>query len=691
MLIRTLASRSLGRRKYYKCMSLNKFQIVQPRKLKLILLSLLVFLPDGQSYSGTAFVMKFLLLNIRPTKIVVLSDKNVSGLTLHDQVLKKQEHVNSTKVSPKNSRSLGYTQETPVRLKSSVSCEARCGEDAGFPCSCDSKCIVYKTCCKDMAQTCSDLYNLSLAKFKDLLSVSTRCDKMTSVFMVESCPVTKPGESERLDSFTEMLKKNSSLKISKSPTVLGVEDTTLLSEILSNAPVTDYDTGIVYANATIFRCNEKTATSHSLAGLWYTQIGTLDKKVPRTLTGVQRELNMSTYSYIPSDLKSISTGTMCYNSGTLSCINKWSSQLGDHNLICNLTATEYYRLRSYFLIIPRTHERVAGHICGFCLSENQRSGAQGDRYFFVGFKVLISLSETAGNIAFAMHPGSQDERQPVPWPQSWTCDERVTNGSYASCQVLQCDRRFLVAPNGLCRKAVEAEFSIQEKVLYKGMECEIDPIAFADVILSYTQTMYHLKPTNTPFRFYDVYQTRWDINLTAVRMEMYFEVERFEHYTIDLHYMYQTIFSTLSMFVWQHCSRTAKTREENPQTSPEHSPILNGWNNTKEQTFGEVVKHRSIKERPDDIYLYYCFQTDIADSSLDDAIVCDSEFGWFFNIDDFRVEGCNSIIGESQCFQKADLNSKSNTSKECPSPSLLYLVIFIMLLWVLTVTLKSAI
>ena len=70
----------------------------------------------------------------------------------------------------------------------SVSCEQRCGESTNYPCSCDKKCLVHKTCCEDMAHACPALFRLAVTKFDWLLSAAVRCDAITSVFTVESCP-----------------------------------------------------------------------------------------------------------------------------------------------------------------------------------------------------------------------------------------------------------------------------------------------------------------------------------------------------------------------------------------------------------------------------------------------------------------------------------------------------------------------
>ncbi|GFO31603.1 hypothetical protein PoB_005810800 [Plakobranchus ocellatus] len=178
-------------------------------------------------------------------------------------------------------------------------CQGRCGVDISFPCSCSATCIVYDSCCDDLPQDCPHIWEDGLHRFGHLSTADVICSKY-SIYMISSCPrlhreKVKRKESEfQLTTISTVLRnfnpslgtRRSSLQgssaASETRDVIGIsranhiqparysQDFILerLYAALSEALVTDSDTGLTFLNKAIYKCNnmpESTALRWSLA------------------------------------------------------------------------------------------------------------------------------------------------------------------------------------------------------------------------------------------------------------------------------------------------------------------------------------------------------------------------------------------------------------------------------------------
>ncbi|GFS26428.1 hypothetical protein ElyMa_005214000 [Elysia marginata] len=476
----------------------------------------------------------------------------VAGVSRDKSTVVKMETSKAPKTltSPKTDI-LGESAEPIHNTKSSISCSQRCGEDASYPCSCDERCVVHKTCCQDLAESCPELYGMALLKFRHLLTSAVRCDTMTSVLMVESCPEV-PRDRDSIE--------NSST--GDTNTLNDLQGKNVMPNLLSSAPVTDYDTGIIYANASIYDCNKQNKSLNDSTKPWIIQIGTLQKVTVSDMK-YTHNLDTSKYSYIPPESPPITSTSQCYSQETLSCIVNLFAAFNIQEPLCNRAVSEYYKIRHDVISMPEHHEHYTDFICSDCLAMHQNALGFGDRFFLSGFRVLISLSGTPGYAVYDLPKDLRKQRQPYPW-WSWTCkfSDQINVEDSAACRVLQCDKRFILTQNGLCRKAVIAEFSVQEQVVYKGNSCRLDPHAFARAAKCHARK-HKLLSTPKPYIYYNIFQERDGINLIVIRAEMFFDKLQYEEQIIDLVYSSKTFYAAILVFAQNYCSSKTEERKMN--------------------------------------------------------------------------------------------------------------------------------
>ena len=583
------------------------------------------------------------------------------------------------------SRSLRAT--TPKRsFNQSHSCKHRCGQDTSYPCSCDEKCVVYETCCEDMIWTCRELYDAARISRAHLLRRSVRCDPITATYLVQSC-TTKSHEMVLPRQHTGPLHgSHARTSLDQTETEIETKEEEAMRKILLNAPVTDYELGITFANLTIAECNRLMpfgASEQSAAGTWKTQMGTLNKKTPNRMVSVQQEVDLSTFSYVPPESHPMSAGSLCYNSQTLSCISEVSVELGIQDVKCNMSVTEYYRRRFSLLSVSRSDQRLSQFVCAFCLSKHQQSSEVGHRFFLHGFKVLMSFSKIPGKVDYFLHEDSKLQRRPIPW-QSWTCDitDQVSSGS---CQVLQCDHRFLLTPSGLCRKAVEAAISIKDEILIKGQTCKIDPKAFETVSKCYLRSFHKLRATQKPVRIYHVHQTFWDINLIALRMEMYFEVDIYEDLVVNLLSNYFQFYTAIYVHAGRNCSMTEDQAVEHDSQS--NSPLVSDQKSLSSEDFVPTerggkspkdAREAPILETPFDVLFSFCLQLNVIDGSLYDPIDCTMLSNRYnHDLHSFKFDDLVQEVRGLTCVQDAGKRDRSKGCKTRVSLGLVHLIIVI--------------
>ncbi|GFS19660.1 hypothetical protein ElyMa_005038200 [Elysia marginata] len=564
--------------------------------------------------------------------------------------------------------------------KSSYSCNQRCGEDASYPCSCDEKCVVHKTCCRDMSEACPGLYSNALTNFEHLLSASVRCDAGTVVLMVQSCPAPAAGDvgEVRTDD-----------KIVRNPNKNQTNNMSTITTILSNAPVTDYKTGIIYANASIYNCNKRMEifsviqTSVGLAGSWKTQIGTRHHSMTMCdfhmhsspdctlgiLNYIESELDISTYSYTPPQSHPVTSKSLCYNQETLSCIANLTSFLGiQDTIICNSSVSDYYKIRKDLRSDIEYDERLHPIVCDVCLSKQQNVPGSSDRFFLSGFRVLMSLSETTGQVVYDLHEELRGRRQAMPW-WSWTCD--VTENASPidpSCKVLQCDPRFHLTKDGLCGKVVEAEFSIQDQFVYNERVCKLNVEEFARVTKCLLKTFANLVSTEKPYRTYQAYNWLIGSNLTAIRMEMYFNMSAngYEKVLMSLVEKFDLLYAAILIFAQNECSLKKLRDEKTPSANiTSITPMSDGeaaagfTKITKMDDIPFLVEKLTVNQMLEHFKFAMCLQTTYNDADLEDAIICDHRNEHMVIYNSLGIKGAFSKAKQLECVRAGDVQPKS--------------------------------
>ena len=592
--------------------------------LKILLLQLLILSSAQDSFNLTNSFKKFRFVSEEKTSFL---EYNLERGVFSDQAI---ERSLSTNTSAGSKGDIVTPTASPMNIsRYPISCKERCGEDISFPCSCNEKCVVYRTCCEDLPETCTELYTNALAKFRTLLSASIRCDPMTIVFTVDSCP---PISSENVNPlktdarFSQTVPSNT--LFSQSSKKDNTKMIHSMSDILLNAPVTDYKTGFVYSNATIYECNKRknylnsTQTSVKTAAAWQAHISDAVK----TFT-IEQKLDFSAYSYIPPDSHPTTAGSLCYNPTALTCISELSTELAIQQPICNVSVSEYYDIRHDLLVMIEYYSDWAQHdVCAICLALYQSSAYRDNRFFPSGFRVLTSLDENALHVVFDLHKEWRHLRKPIPW-WSWTCKipDQTSAAADRECRVLQCDERFLLTPDGLCRKAVEAEFAIQEEIMFKGKNCQINPNAFAEITKCYLLAISKVTASNKAFRSYQTHMAHGNITLITIRMEMYIDAEDYEPTLFDLFKMPKTFFPTLSLFVQHFCSLENNVHHQDysgkissSQRKLDSSPLKK----PKEEKNSFQNNNIETMDSSADFFCSFCFQIYDIDTSLDDEIIC---------------------------------------------------------------------
>ena len=573
-------------------------------------------------------------------------------------------------------------------LLSSVTCHQRCGENTSFPCSCDEKCVLYKTCCKDFLETCPSLHDLALTRFEHLLSASVQCDPILAVFVVHSCPLVP---LENIELVNEEGSASQCPSLIDSPEQNQNEDETreaILTQILSHAPVTDYDTNIIFANSSIYECNKRhnsTSLNQTLSnpdGTWDTQLGILNQG-----DGVLN-IDLEMYSYFPPKSHLKSAGSLCYPSkNILTCISNLYEQLNlSQTRTCNMSVNQYYKQRGDLAKLPLAQLTVTDDICAFCLANFQGKFIMDDRFFLSGFKVLASLSDFEGSVLYTLHEDSQKLPRPIPW-LTWTCgiQQQISLQADKSCQVLHCDRRFMFTPEGLCRKAVEAEIRIQEEVLYKGKKCKLEPKALSGAIICYLQTFHKLKPSDQPLRIYELYSSDSNIKLIAIRMEMYFEEEKFEGSLLEIFANDFRFMTAIMLFSKNYCSIHTQNEEESAtQThknffSPAPKQEIHSdpkFTTEKRDISFLGIEDLKIKDMLNHFIFKICVQVNPINNSLLDEIHCD----WYNDYKkdnteyEVKINTLLSKVKDLKCLQEVGFLYESSGCKTWISQFILYLI-----------------
>ncbi|RUS70905.1 hypothetical protein EGW08_021333 [Elysia chlorotica] len=608
------------------------------------------------------------------TDLVTMETRNTQTSKAEAAVSRRRHTTNenlSTKDVEKSIVVNAIDVEPPsldLKIRDINSCAQRCGEDTNVPCSCDAKCTVHKSCCDDFTETCPEVYAYALRRLGHLMNASVRCDTMTVVFMVESCPKTNPPKRVNgpLGTPTSTVASRESTTADTS----GKAD--FFSRVLANAPITDYSTGIIYANASIYHCNNAPGQGEASANqtvAWNLQIGTGEHQQPvYSMLDINQQLDLTTFSYLPPESQPASAGSLCYNNWTLNCISFASANKGIEQMMCNTTVSKFYGGCCDQLV------HFYNDICSECLSSFQMSSGNSFRYYNNGFRVLMSLSERPGQVVYNLDKTMLRWRPPLPW-LSWTCDvgEKPANQTAPECRALNCSSEYTVTPSGLCRKKIDAEISIQEQVFHKNKTCNIDAEAFVEAALCYLSELYKIKMTAAPYKTATVRDASSNVSQIVLRMDMFADVESFSVYWEKLTNMQEFLGPAMEVFVRRHCFDDDPFAPELNTGNQENFPIISEKQNTDfdDTEKSEVQLKTNVMEPSMDsstFYFKHCLQLYFLVPS--DTIVCDISGSSIIHLDEKNNDKeLPSQVAELTCIKRAQMEFKSDGCKLSPSIS----------------------
>ncbi|GFN99332.1 hypothetical protein PoB_002583800 [Plakobranchus ocellatus] len=238
-------------------------------------------------------------VNSRSSENEAEYDITETSTSIQEHSVNRKRFMNSTNSFPSEDTSLsaldvhGFT-DSPLTF----TCEGHCGERHSFPCACSPTCVIYGTCCDNIAEHCPHIWEEGRTRFDHILTAEFICDK-DSLHKIISCPrPVKNDFDEKSVQWVQFLRTNlkgekagvdSENRLSSDITgtlnSLGVvgENSTRPAEpekdsktpilqrlrmALSNVPVTDSDTGLTFINKDIYACNnmpESTALPWSVS------------------------------------------------------------------------------------------------------------------------------------------------------------------------------------------------------------------------------------------------------------------------------------------------------------------------------------------------------------------------------------------------------------------------------------------
>ncbi|GFN75834.1 hypothetical protein PoB_000234000 [Plakobranchus ocellatus] len=208
-------------------------------------------------------------------------------------------------------------------------CEGQCGKRISFPCSCSATCVVYGTCCDNMASDCPHVWEEGLSRFDHIRRANVICSE-DSIYMISSCPIREIGlESMRkraMKTENTDLETNGGYSHGVSSTLKtenitqfnfsgenvsnqDIRETILrkLNELFLFAPVTDSETGLTFINRTIYDCNNM---SERNALIWSAR---LDYNFINPTKMEDVDVFKPSYKYRPEFNKEILKAHLCLN------------------------------------------------------------------------------------------------------------------------------------------------------------------------------------------------------------------------------------------------------------------------------------------------------------------------------------------------------------------------------------------
>ena len=315
------------------------------------------------------------------------------GFTAHGSVPKTTMDATTT-----------YDPFFGVRLdeRLTFTCRGRCGLGISFPCGCSPVCVVYGTCCDDMALDCPQVFQEGWSRFGHLVGVDIFCGE-NFVSQIASCPraagyggsqqdngplrTVRPEEHENSgeNNSTEFASTSSDVRhhafqngLIQNSKALGKNssDLNLLSEnvprvdaksnqttiekfdnaLLMAALVTDAETGFTFVNKSIYDCHRMSGDSFHLWSL------RLEYRYasPLSLDDLEPLLNFNSM-YLPMFNERLLFPHLCIQNVIRNCSDVFDAELPDDDYKGKCE-------NSTSLVISTGSEmrRYANRFCAYC-------------------------------------------------------------------------------------------------------------------------------------------------------------------------------------------------------------------------------------------------------------------------------------------------------------------------------------
>ncbi|GFO10203.1 hypothetical protein PoB_003670800 [Plakobranchus ocellatus] len=397
-----------------------------------------------------------------------------------------------------NSLSLGQITSPTILgddLFLTFTCQGRCGRKI-FPCSCRATCVIYGTCCDNMAQDCPRVWEEGLTRF-DLIRTSDFICDQNSINTIVSCPkkmkdIVQLNEMESETSNKQMsMEETESLQIrnrfssniditeqrqhvvgDNTTGTIGSEKTrkdsitSRLLAALSAAPVTDSDTGLTFINNTIYICNNMPESNalHWAVSLNYSLTS------PTNLEDFVQHQMLNKYHPGPNFNKEILKDHICKRNIQQTC-----NQTAD----IEETSKTFVKkcLESSYAVIFSSQRKLyyRNIFCAYC-SEGRHN--EYTLYFYDSvplsnspLQVLMTITEDTFSLK-PMYQGVGAFR--VPWSQAkcpmqaQSSVEEVFNAgksdpdSQIRCSVTCANPNFTLRSDGMCKAPHEALLAIAD-------------------------------------------------------------------------------------------------------------------------------------------------------------------------------------------------------------------------------------
>ncbi|GFO35264.1 hypothetical protein PoB_006176900 [Plakobranchus ocellatus] len=362
-------------------------------------------------------------------------------------------------------------------------CQGRCGRKISFPCSCSATCVIYGTCCNNMAQDCPHVWEEGLARFDLIRTSDFFCDE-NSLYTIISCPKRKKESVQRIEMEPETSNKQMPMEETESLQIrnrflsnintneqiqhlvgdnttglIGSEKTrkdsitSRLLAALSAAPVTDSETGLTFINKTIYNCNNMPESN----ALYWAILLNYSLTSPTKLGEFVQHQMLNKYH--PPFNKEILTDHICLRNIQQTCHQTADIEEPSENYVKKCHESSYAVVLSF-----KSSLYYRNIFCAYCSKgrniEYRLHLYNNVPYTRSSFQVLMTLTEDTFSLKKVNH-GFEVTR--VPWSQA-KCPihaqsfvEQVSNAgksdqdSEIQCSVTCWDSNFTPRSDGMCK------------------------------------------------------------------------------------------------------------------------------------------------------------------------------------------------------------------------------------------------